>query len=129
MTLRGIRTRGDTKLAALARTDGFAVLSRRKLLWLGSVLDRGWISNGAHLAVRGRRVVQPLIVREGIVLIDGAEHQGCVTVGLRATAPAGLSCATVSAGTDLDVWYVDPRSVNSLVAIVPSLALHEATVP
>jgi len=125
--LRGRRSlRGDRKLTALAQIPPFAGLPADHLVQLGRLLDRGCVSAGAHLARRDRRILQPLIVTGGTAMVHGAGTPACVepiaTLGLDLTDPARRAVSDVTAQSDLDVWFVEPRAIRTAIALVPYLS-------
>lgn len=118
--------RKDAKLEALAREPEFARLRFRQLVFLGTVLDRGRVARDATLAVRGIRIVEPLIVAAGTVLIDHGTRRSRVTVGLDVADPMRVAACTVTAFTELQVWFVEPRAVRRVLALAPHLRCREA---
>ena len=115
----------DAKLRALADEPEFAGLRMRHLLSLAAVLDRGHVRCGATIAAGGGRVLQPMIVSGGAVLVDGVATCPPVAVGLGFTDSSRVATATVTALSALQVWFVEPRAVRHVLGLVPELRSRE----
>ncbi len=123
----GSLTRNDAKLASLAADPMFEGTPLRVLREIGMYVDRLAVGRGTTLAVSGRRIAQPMLIRSGSVAVRGKcgvlrTHDAPTALGVHVRDLLGQSLAYVEASSDIDVWVVAPRCIERLCTIAPRIA-------
>jgi CRP-like cAMP-binding protein len=116
--------RPDAKAALLASHALLAPLAARQQSIVASVVDIVWVAPGKLLARQGALPLETFVVARGWahVLLDGvavARIDERQTIGVAARHDRTPFGASVVAGSEMELYVIQPRSLRTFVELVP----------